>query len=329
MKHEINIENYQAYWIDYLDGKLSEGEEDLLFEFLEENTGIASTLIDADNYRLHKVDIKYPKKENLFSYNQTENIIISKIENVISEEEDLFIRYKIDRDKEVKKLYNLYGKTILHPDLDIVYPYKEKLKKTKKVFINKYIDYISAASVILIIVTGLIIYFFNKDLTGTALPVDIADSNKEIEAYNNYKTEINNSEDAISEGTDKKPVNIPNLNIVDNRNNHLFDRIDDLEKMPLTSIDILSVNNNKPLMEYRLDFCEKNEEILPFTFEYKKTEVAEEEIFYKKSFLNTLRNGMENIRNKFNIQETIDKMRETREDLLTTNFKKEVKDENN
>jgi hypothetical protein len=340
MKEVINIKNYQAYWVDYLDGKLNNLQEDLLFEFLEGNSALASSLIDTNGYEIPNLDIEYPNKEELYSYNQLENLIIAKIESSANDEDKAFINKEISKNKELEKSYELYKKTILAPDQNIIYPYKDTLKKSSRFFVGTYTRYLVAASIVLVLVAGFLLSIYDNPKSET-IDNPLLSENKAQE--NIAKREVDNNQNrqqpikeqltptaqsaSISENLQSdKPEDIPltkttiEKNRINDNNNETY-----LQKLPLVAIEQIADNKNTEpvLMEYRLDIEKEGKNYYTLTIEYKKSkkEVEEVEIHYKKNIFSELKNRFDNVKSKFGIKETINKMRETREDLLTINFK--------
>jgi hypothetical protein len=325
MSNIINIENYEAFWIDYLDGKLSESEEEILFDFLENNHHIASGLIDSEAYKLPKFDVMFPEKDKLFSRNQTENMLIAKIENVISSEDDKFITEKIINNTDIAEDFELYKKTILIPDQDIVYPFKKNLYKSGKKVAFRYISYVAAALILLIGISGFFILnrFIDKPEFEKELFVD--DNSENID--NSEKESIYNYNDHEQEQVPEKIINIDEeihdlkyQNGADIPINPDFIE-HSIEKLPVKSVEpVANAANANVMMDYRMDFPD-NENLYSYTIEVKRYEMNDEEsekTKLKDKFKNTVRK-LARFRQDFDIKETYEKIRDYRDDFLTTN----------
>ncbi len=130
MKEKINISNYKQIWNHYLNGSLSEMEEEMLFAFLDKNPDLYGNLEEDVETILDAPDVVLENKEKLFAENQTDFLLIAKTENVISEEEDKIISKKISTDANIKRDYELYKRTKINADLSATYPNKNSLKKS-------------------------------------------------------------------------------------------------------------------------------------------------------------------------------------------------------
>ena len=62
---DINRDNYEIFFVDYMDGKLSSGDENRLMAFLVQNPDIAEELEGIKKCVLEPVDIQYSAKEGL------------------------------------------------------------------------------------------------------------------------------------------------------------------------------------------------------------------------------------------------------------------------
>jgi len=214
---EITKNNYEAWWVDYLDGSLNKTDEERLFVFLEQNPQITESLIDTENYKIPVPELQYHAKEQLKSDYQIENMLIAKIENIISREDDIFISEKIKTDPNVAKTFELFKKSVLNPDFNIVFDGKKYLKKKQIVPIFKY------ASIAAVFVTIFVVGYI------------LTNNSKELNIGNNIQTSFNHKPAVIHDTNTQQN----NSNLNNNVQNEYYAEIDK------TEIYSTAVQNNK------------------------------------------------------------------------------------
>ncbi|MBI1836502.1 MAG: hypothetical protein HYR91_04485 [Flavobacteriia bacterium] len=139
---QITIDNYEVFYLDFLDGNLSEVATQLLFDFLNKNPELK---IDLDELAPFEIDsnkkLTFFEKSLLKDFNfQTVEINDSTIEYLIlANEEQLLPQVTqkrlsdyISNNSELKTIQNRYSKTHLKADLKVIYPDKNILKKERK-----------------------------------------------------------------------------------------------------------------------------------------------------------------------------------------------------
>lgn len=157
MKKLIHIDNYESFYLDYLEGTLSQEERVAFEEFLAANPELQ---VDEELLFLDEVPEKMDplqkfllKKEDL-SIVTNENLdyfAIGKVENVLSaNEEKLFDAYRT-ANPEAQKVLDAYKETRLEA-IVVAYPNKEDLKEKEVAFIPwKMIGGIAAAAAVLLL----------------------------------------------------------------------------------------------------------------------------------------------------------------------------------
>lgn len=148
----IDRNNIEELWQRFLDCQLSEMEEAELMAYLESNPDVMAMLENSD-----VEDAKLKKKEMLSVESITERLLIEKVEGVISEEDERYIDAKIKTNQNVNKSYEAYKLTIQKPDMNVHYPYKDRLKKRGIVIWLRPVSI--AASIVLIAACGIILYY--------------------------------------------------------------------------------------------------------------------------------------------------------------------------
>jgi hypothetical protein len=139
---KIDRNNYELFFIDYIDGNLNEKHIDQLLDFLKENPDLASELkgietIEFSDGIITVPDFSYLKKTDFDSEELFEENCIRVIEGNLSEEEKEQFFFHLKANEHHRQIFQLYKATVLQPDLRISYHEKEGLKKSNPVFILK------------------------------------------------------------------------------------------------------------------------------------------------------------------------------------------------
>lgn len=313
MKAIINNTNYESYWVDYLDGKLSVANEEALFAFLENNPEIASNLIDADDFKLPALEVTYPGKNLLKAENQAENLLIAKLENQISDSDNKIISEKIANDTEIAESWAVYQKTILVADKSVVYPGKKYLKKTISIPWYGYASSVAAA-VILVVVTGWILNGTNINVepankpqfSEISLPVRIIDSvlnlNSDENTQQNFANQSN--EKVNSSNTTNNNFAIQPSEII-----KMVTKESIPERIPVASLNIKEVKTQDDyiFMEYRDDIPVEND-----GFEYSMQYIKAP----KENKIRTTINKVIDFSKELDIKGSYEKLKIAKEDLL-------------
>jgi hypothetical protein len=134
---EINRENYERYFIDYLDGKLTgTGKEDLL-DFLGKNPDLMEELKSLENMVLVPAEEVYPGKplirKTLIALMNKKNLSFDELcaaslEGDLPDNENGILISFLKRDEIHRREFDLLKKTILVADTTVTYPDKRVLK---------------------------------------------------------------------------------------------------------------------------------------------------------------------------------------------------------
>lgn len=131
----INRNNYEAYLMDYIDGKLNAVEVSEVLLFLEQNPHIQEELNGLKEIHLSEQDLPGPDFSLLMKptykdeKQKFETLIISKLEGEISEENSSILQKGLLIYPELTHDIYLFEQTKLTPDTSIVFPNKHALKK--------------------------------------------------------------------------------------------------------------------------------------------------------------------------------------------------------
>jgi hypothetical protein len=136
---DISRQNYEQYFVDYLDGKLNDEQVGILMSFLEFNPDLKEEFADIEKMCLAPDEIKFSGKAKLLKSESDlveENILkdfdmycISSIERDIADEDEEILQAIVWDDPDKEHTYMLYQSTRLLPDESSIYPGKARLKK--------------------------------------------------------------------------------------------------------------------------------------------------------------------------------------------------------
>jgi len=268
MKLKINIENYESFAIDFLEGNLT-GEDLIEFQlFLAQNPDIKSEFENFEQIELEPqkivFDDKYLLKKTEMSETLNcsyfEELCIAKIEDDLSIIQQNELNKILKNDKKNEKIFSLFSKTKLVSDSKIIYPNKSKLKKT--IYLNRSLYYsISAIAALFIIFFGIKLFIKPTDFTNSKLAnlneFNISNSrtynvfepqNIDNKIQNNAKTNYIKKIDNSLQNNDIATNNIENINKVENFEKiETFKNINQIEEIQnlqaITSTNLTTTKN--------------------------------------------------------------------------------------
>jgi hypothetical protein len=135
---KINRNNYEAFFVDYLDGKLDEKLVNDFIEFLQKNPDLKEELSLFDTVAVEAEDITFNKKELLlkekYDVEQAFNeAAIAQLEGEILASENAEFENYLSTHPERQKEAKLFGLTKLQPDVTVVFSKKNKIYKRSAV----------------------------------------------------------------------------------------------------------------------------------------------------------------------------------------------------
>ena len=158
---QLNIYNYEAFYLDFLDGNLNQEDVAQLFRFLDENPSLKieeenfdeiinfnERLDDSFKNELKQVDFELDEITQ-FTIN---SFLIAQFEKQLSANKEKEIEEFLVEHPNFKKEQQQINSTFLNPDLSIVYPDKKSLKKSETPYLWPIISSIAAIVVILFLV---------------------------------------------------------------------------------------------------------------------------------------------------------------------------------
>ena len=163
----ISRNNYELFFIDYLDGTLNDRQIAELEDFLllnpdlrEELEGMEKMGLPADNLILADKDIlRKIDTEGSLSEDNFDDYCAAYIEGDLNEEEIYVLESYIENHPEHKNDLELYRKTSLLPDSSITFLPKNKLKKfapvVKRIYFYSILSAAAAITLLMIIFKGI------------------------------------------------------------------------------------------------------------------------------------------------------------------------------
>ncbi len=168
---KINRNNYELYFMDYLDGNLTDIEIQMLEDFLLINPELRAELEGTEKISLSPEEIIFNNKEFLkkpdlslpVNVNNFEDFCIAGSEGDLNVQQQSGLANYTKIHPETEELLKLYNQLHLSPDKNIVFPGKGKLKKTLILIPGKILfPVLSAAAAVAIM---FIIYLRSEDIS--------------------------------------------------------------------------------------------------------------------------------------------------------------------
>ncbi|MFO7879960.1 MAG: hypothetical protein R6V52_07990 [Bacteroidales bacterium] len=150
---KITKHNYEAYLLDFSEGKLSKADAQALEHFLKENPELDADIFDTSAYRLtsdssvsfgDKLSLK--RDEKMPEFNKRDSLLIGLLEGELDSEDKKAAEKLISEDDQALEEFELYRKTKLQADTDISFDGKNKLKKKTPVITLRSTAYASVAA---------------------------------------------------------------------------------------------------------------------------------------------------------------------------------------
>lgn len=154
MKERISIFNYEAFYLDYLEGNLDENDSRLLLEFLSEHPECEIEIdelptLEANAANQNWDELKIVGSEDRITEQNVEHFIISSVEGIISDEKNEELMLFVEKHPTYKKLIDSHKKLILQPDLRVVFENKNELKQRSTVIMWPF--YVAAVAAVIFV----------------------------------------------------------------------------------------------------------------------------------------------------------------------------------
>jgi hypothetical protein len=192
----ISIFNYEAFYLDFLEGNLSEEDAALLLAFLDENPQLKVEEEELPILGFENASLDAKFKENLkqLVFNETiitldnsDQFLIAETENLLSSEKKAELGRFVSKHPELAQTQKLYASTHLIADKSIVFAYKESLKQSNKIVLWPFISLAVAASV------AILFFLWNSTTNGITDNGTSISNHKEIKKVPYQKNEHNSN----------------------------------------------------------------------------------------------------------------------------------------
>jgi hypothetical protein len=153
MSELINIDNYESFYLDFLEGNLNENDIALLFAFLDSNPDLKiedSELISINAHDSIQLDdltkslLKFPGLDEVITTNNIEYFLIAAVENQLSDDKQGELQEFLAINTAFLVDLEYYKKSYLNADTAIIFNEKNKLKKG--IIIPMYARFLAAAA---------------------------------------------------------------------------------------------------------------------------------------------------------------------------------------
>jgi len=200
---DINRNNYEEYFLDFLEGTLSSSKEDLLMSFLNRNPDLKEEFEQLNELPEIRIEETFLEKSTLKKStsnieSNTDNfneLCIARVEGDLSEEAIKEFDSFLEENDKRKKDFKLFELTKVQADESIVFENKQRIKKSAfGLFLtkNRYSIMSAAASIVIALAVFTLIPKNTEDL-----PLNIAELEKtedEKGAYEEVKEEQSSNE---------------------------------------------------------------------------------------------------------------------------------------
>mgnify|MGYP006896933878 CR=1 FL=1 len=160
---KITRHNYEAFFIDYIEGNLTSSKKNEFISFLDSNPDIKEELQSWEQVRMiPDTNIQFAEKSTLKKTHSIfpgespfEELCIAKTEGDLTESEAALFDQYIKEEPEKAKIYNHYTQIKLTPDESIVFSEKENLKAKKSKLVKLNYQHILALAASIALIVGL------------------------------------------------------------------------------------------------------------------------------------------------------------------------------
>jgi hypothetical protein len=273
-KNKININNYESYIIDFIEGNLSNDLADEFVKFINENPHIKEELSDLANYTLLPdenvtFDFKQSLKQNdnnpFIDINEANchEFMIAYYENDLDNSQKQALLNFLANNPQFENDFNLFKYTKAEANKEITYTDKNKLKKytlPKTLYLNSnFYKTVGIAASFLIIFSLLINYIIpsqkNEYIQTSAVNINKDNSVKTFKANDNNTIKAGTKNESVSQiisnnikkivpeaNTKKTPTELSRINYIESiMQNSIAASIDETHRQYYTSLNELMI----------------------------------------------------------------------------------------
>jgi hypothetical protein len=165
----INKENYEAYFLDYIEGNLDDNVIAALEEFLNSNPQLRLLLGEFEFVSLQPKTITFPDKNKIYKHEFAKmeitdvnfgDFCIAYLEGLLPDDKRNEFDLLLKKDPLLQKEVNVYKKVYVKPDNNIVFPNRRILYKGKTISVyDNTRKFIVWASIAASIVLGIFLFY--------------------------------------------------------------------------------------------------------------------------------------------------------------------------
>ena len=154
----INRDNYESFFVDFLEGNLKADQIDQFLDFLNQNPDLKEEMQLFECVSLPEEQIVFSDKKQLYKSSTDrksgdQNRAIAYLEGDLTSEDRKNFEEDLNRIPELKKEYDLYTKTRLIADSGIIYRDKKKLYRKSGMVIL--MNWVSRVAAVILLVLGI------------------------------------------------------------------------------------------------------------------------------------------------------------------------------
>lgn len=178
---KIDIHNYEAFFLDFVEGRLDDASTLEMLAFLRKHPDLKAELESFSDIRLESSDVIFKEKNQLRKFdfqnshvtlNNFEDYCIAHYEKLLSSTESEKLFNFLALNPERQNDFQLYGKTYLKADASVVFEAKPFLKKRPKGVIRTVIlKWTAVAAGIVLIVS---VFYNAPDKQTVSIPQNVA-----------------------------------------------------------------------------------------------------------------------------------------------------------
>jgi hypothetical protein len=186
---DINRDNYEVYFLDYVEGNLSSAQEEILLRFLKFNPDLLEELQSFSNHTISpdQVDFpnknllkkRFPEKPDIVSASDFDMFCIAYLEGDLTDEQRITFEEFLISNPDFEAKVKMYKATYLSDEL-IPYPFKENLRRRKPKIVvwRVLLPVAAAAAILLMFLIGPADQTKPTELAGTIEPESIEDNSE-------------------------------------------------------------------------------------------------------------------------------------------------------
>jgi hypothetical protein len=191
----MDLNNYEAYFLDYREGNLDEAQVRELFAFLEQHPWLKEELDSYEELVLEE-ELVFENKQDLKKIEFSDDSLIAYTEGLMGERERAELEGLVSQNAALRKELGLYERARVAPDRSVKFPRKARLKRGGVViYLRANPVYLRAAAALLLL-AGLFFLMTEVVFTGQSDSVQpvLANTNKKAQpAPDNKQAEAKNT----------------------------------------------------------------------------------------------------------------------------------------